>query len=107
MSSMLSEYDEAVKALEKAVKINPEHADAQFTLGNLYSELERYEEAADAYKKAVKIKPKFAEAHYNLGVVYIKLSKKMQALARKEYNTLRKLDKQLAKGLNDVISGKK
>jgi hypothetical protein len=31
----------------------------------------------------------------------------MQALARKEYNTLRKLDKQLAKGLNDVISGKK
>jgi tetratricopeptide (TPR) repeat protein len=107
LASMLGNDDEAVRALESAVRLKPKNADAQFTLGNLYSEAGKYEKAAEAYKRAVKVKPKFAEARYNLGIVYIKLSKQMLSEARKQYNRLRELDKELAKELDNMLRSKK
>jgi Flp pilus assembly protein TadD len=99
--------DEAVRALEKAAALKSRDENAHFALGNIYSELGRYDEAIGAYRKAVKIKPKFAEAHYHLGVAYVELSKKALSSARREYNTLKKLDKDIAQELLDKIGGKR
>lgn len=107
VSSMLSRYDEAIEALKKAVKINPKNAEAHYRLGNIYSELEKSEEAIEAFKQAVKIKPKFAEARYNLGVAYLELSKKALASARKEYKSLKRLNKDLASELRKLMQEKK
>ena len=107
LSSLLGNDDDAISALETAVRIKPDHAKAQFTLGNLYSQQKKYEKAAEAFKKAVKINPKFAEARYNLGIAYIKLSKQMLSNAKKEYRKLRRLDKELAQELNKALRGKK
>ena len=70
-------------------------------------EVHKYEDASRAFERAVKLKPKFAEAHYRLGVTYLELSKRMLQSARKEYRTLRRLDKELAKELQKSIQKKK
>ncbi len=107
VSLILSRYDEAIGAFRKSVKINPKNPEVVYNLGNAYSELNKYEEAADAFKQAVKLKPKFAEAHYRLGLMYIELSKKALNSARKEYNILKRQDKELAKDLLNAIQKKK
>ncbi len=106
LASMFGEYDDAVRALKRAAKIEPDNAEVHFSLGNLYSEMEKFDQAAEAYKMAVKIKPRYAEAHYNLGVTYIKLDGEMIPKARQERNKLRKLDKELADALDEMLKGK-
>ena len=103
LATMLSEYDDAIKALKKVIKLDPKHSRAFFSLGNAYSELEDYEEAVTYYKKAVQLKPKDAAARYSLGVSYLKLDKQLISSARREYDVLIKLDKDLAKDLGDKI----
>ncbi|MEN8263390.1 MAG: tetratricopeptide repeat protein [Nitrospirota bacterium] len=103
LATMLSEYDDAIKALKKVIKLDPQHSRACLSLGNAYSELENYEEAVKYYKKAVKLKPKDAGARYSLGVSYLKLDKQLISSARREYDVLIKLDKDLAKDLGDKI----
>lgn len=58
--------DEALAALQTAVKCDPRLADAQFHLGNLLRERERTEESLQAYRAAVHADPKHADAHNNL-----------------------------------------
>ena len=106
ISSMLGKDDEAITALKKVVRLSPRHAKAYFTLGNIYSELEKYEQAVDAYRKVVKLNSRDAAARYHLGVSYMQLRKQLLTSARKEYNALRKLDKDLAKDLEGKIKGK-
>ena len=103
---MLGKDDEAITALKKVVRLSPKHAKAYFTLGNIYSELEKYEQAVDAYRKVVKLNSRDAAARYHLGVSYMQLRKQLLKSARKEYNALRKLDKDLAKDLEGKIKGK-
>ena len=103
VASMLSMYDEAVDALKKAVKLKPKHAEARYNLGNIYSEMENYEQAIKSYEKAVELKPKFAEARFHLGLSYMEYRKQLLSSARKEYKALRKLNKDLASELNDII----
>ncbi|HET6670805.1 MAG TPA: tetratricopeptide repeat protein [Pyrinomonadaceae bacterium] len=73
------EDDEALKAFQQAVKLDPELAEAHFRLGLTYDALGQEQEAEDAYKKAVETYKKYlaiegnldeAEAHYNLGQTY-------------------------------------
>ncbi len=103
VSSMLSMYDEAITALNKAVKAKPKHAEAHYNLGNIYSETENYEQAIKSYEKAVSLKPKFAEARFHLGMAYMEYRKQLLSSARKEYKSLRNLNKDLASELNDIV----
>lgn len=41
------EFIEAKSAFERAVKINPQHAEARYTLGHLYIEVEQYKKAEE------------------------------------------------------------
>jgi tetratricopeptide (TPR) repeat protein len=76
--------DEDLKALEsfeRAIKLDPNLAEAHFRLAMTYDALGRQPEAVKSYKKAVESykkhlenHPKDAEARYNLGQVYFGLN---------------------------------
>ena len=64
-------YDEAIAEYKKAIKINPNYAEAHCVLGLVYAyKGGMFDEAIAEYKKAIEINPNYAEAHYNLGAVY-------------------------------------
>ncbi|CAN5675415.1 hypothetical protein BH18ACI4_BH18ACI4_24050 [soil metagenome] len=73
------EDTQAVEAFQRALKLDPELAEAHFRLGIIWNGLGQEQEAQAAYKKAVEAYKKFlsingndddAEAHYNLGQTY-------------------------------------
>ncbi len=61
---MTSKYDEAIEALKKAIKANPNYLLAQLLLAAAYSSSGRGAEAAAAAKEVLRINPQFSvEAH--------------------------------------------
>ena len=67
----LERYEEAVDALKKAIKGNPE-ARLFFQLGMIYIKQQENEQAVEAFKTAIELEPLYYEAYYNLGVLYVK-----------------------------------
>jgi tetratricopeptide (TPR) repeat protein len=67
-------------ALEKAATLDPKFADAQFQLGNLYSDENRIPEAVAAYQEALRIDSNLADAHYRLGQLYRRTGRGDEAL---------------------------
>src|SRR5271157_1554297 len=76
-------------ALEKAATLDPKFADAQFQLGNLYSEENQIPEAVAAYREALRIDSNLADAHYRLGQLYRRTGKSVEA--RKELDLYQRL----------------
>ncbi|MCC6347929.1 MAG: tetratricopeptide repeat protein [Nitrospirales bacterium] len=70
-----SQYEEAIKAYQKAVELKPDNGYAYFKIGTAYGSLNRPGEAVGALKKATKLLPGYAPAYNNLGVEYGKLGK--------------------------------
>ena len=66
----LGRYTEAIEAYAKAIKIDPNYADAYVGLGNTLGRLGRHTEAEQTCKLAIKIEPDSAEAYYTLGAAY-------------------------------------
>jgi len=66
----LERYEEALKAFEKAIEINPQFVEAWNGKGIALYNRERYKEALKAFNKAIKIDPQFAEAQYSKGVAF-------------------------------------
>ena len=60
--------DEAVAALERAIRLRPENAEAYNNLGSALRDLGRLDEAIANYRQAVLLKPNVAETHSNLGM---------------------------------------
>ena len=58
---------EAVFCYRKAIKLNPDFADAHFNLGNLMRNIGKLKEAEISYLKAIEINPNNAIFHSNLG----------------------------------------
>lgn len=61
-------------ALEKALTLNPDLAEAHFVRGLLlWSHANRFphEQAIQSYKRALALNPNLAEAHHQLGLVYL------------------------------------
>src|SRR5688572_10686644 len=87
---------EAVAALEQAVKLDPELAEAHFRLALGYEAVGKGEEAeaeykksVEAYKKHLDANPDDAEAHYNLGQSYANLANYSEAI--REYRQATRL----------------
>ncbi len=88
--------EEAVKAFQEAVKLDPDLAEAHFRLGLGYEALGKREEAEAEYKKAVETYKKYladheddSEAHYDLGQTYAGLGQYSEAI--REYRLATKL----------------
>lgn len=58
------EDDEAVAALQNAVELEPEHADAWAALGRVLFDLARWHEARVSLNAALRIDPHHPDAHY-------------------------------------------
>jgi tetratricopeptide (TPR) repeat protein len=60
---------ETEQALQKAIRLHPQNAEAHYISGVLLKELGRLEEAGQAFQNAIQLNLQNAEAQYNLGVL--------------------------------------
>jgi len=86
-------YDEAVDALSRAAKLDPQDAQTQNFLGLALSEKGLRGPAETAFRKAIQLDSGYASAHANLAVAYITQQQPLVELARWHYQ------KALAAGL--------
>lgn len=61
-------FPQAVEILQRALKLDPENADAHYALGHAYFDLKQYRNAIESLKAAVALDPKDAEARDRLGL---------------------------------------
>ena len=61
----LGRYEEAIPALDRAIKLGPTNAMAQHNRGWILMQLGRYEQALTAFDEAISSEPADALAHYN------------------------------------------
>ena len=78
-------YDEAIDALSRAAKLDPQDAQTQNFLGLALSEKGLRGPAETALRKAIQLDPGYANAHNNLAVVYITQQPPLVELARWHY----------------------
>ena len=62
----------AIVGLEKAIHVNPNHANAHMQLGVIYYYRGSLDVAEGHYKQALRIDPDHSDAHNNLGTLYSK-----------------------------------
>lgn len=65
--------DEAIKAYEVAIGINPDYAEAYYNKGLSYSRKGEFHKAVNAYEEAIAIKPEYLSAHLSAGLAYSSL----------------------------------
>jgi tetratricopeptide (TPR) repeat protein len=73
-------YEEAVKELQEAIRIDPQYATAYNSLGYIYIQLKQYDSAADSFRTAIDLRSDFVEAIGNLGVTYWLMGRLQEAL---------------------------
>ena len=90
LSAQIKNYKRAKILIKKAITINPNYAEAQNNLGNVYQELNKFKEAILYYKAAIKINPQYVEAHYNLGKTLQNLESDTENIIEYAESTLNK-----------------
>ena len=74
-------YDRAIANYDKAIKLNPKHANAYNNRGRAYGEKGLHDRAIADYDKAIKLNPKHAKAYNNRGITYEVKGDKERAIA--------------------------
>ncbi|MBD2622179.1 tetratricopeptide repeat protein [Microcystis flos-aquae FACHB-1344] len=74
-------YKLALDDYNKAIELNPNHAQAYNNRGTLYDEQQKYELALADYNQAIELNRNFAMAYYNRGGLYQDLGKYDLALS--------------------------
>jgi tetratricopeptide (TPR) repeat protein/ADP-heptose:LPS heptosyltransferase len=74
------QFDQAVSAFLKVIKINPNIPQAYNNLGTAYSNMGNLEEAIAAYRNALLIDPNYTDALNNIGQAFMKKSEPMEAI---------------------------
>ena len=78
--SDLNKNDEAIKAYDKAIEINPQDSNAWDNKGNALYDLNKTDEAIKAYNKAIEINPQNSIAWYNRASTYSFINNKDQVI---------------------------
>lgn len=65
--------DEAIKYLNQAIALDPNHYQAYSLLGLAHFKKQNWFQAASAYEKCLELQPDLSEVHNSLGLVYQKL----------------------------------
>ena len=78
-------YDDALDALSRAAKLDPQNAEVQNYLGITLSNKGMRGPAETALRKAIQLQPGYGAAHQNLAVVYVTQQPPMTELARWHY----------------------
>lgn len=66
----IGKYEEAIKELNEALRLNPGYIEVHNNLGVTYDRRGMHEEAVNELKVALKLNPDYTEAHCNLGNIY-------------------------------------
>lgn len=86
----VTKYQKAVKAYDKAIKVNPDDTTAWNNKGATIAKFKAYHAAIQCFSRAIEINPKEAAALYNIGVVLMELGNLHDAF--KYYNIAQDLD---------------
>ena len=78
-STAKNRFEEVVAACRKALRINPNYAEAHTNLGAALLRLGMPDEAIAALRKAIELKPDLAEAHNSLAVALTQLGRFSEA----------------------------
>ena len=73
--------DQAVPEFQTAIRLQPDLADAHYTLGVLYWQRGEFDKAVAELQSAIQNQPSYAEAHYTLGAVFKQQGKLPEAAA--------------------------
>ncbi len=66
----IGKYEEAIRELNEALRLNPDYIEVHNNLGVTYDRMGMPEEAVNEIKEALKLNPDYTEAHCNLGNIY-------------------------------------
>jgi len=61
-------HDEAIKAFDEAIRLDPNHARAWINKGIAFGEQDKYNEAIKAFEEAIRLDPNYADAWHNKGI---------------------------------------
>ncbi len=75
------ELDEAIALFRRALRYDPNLAEAHSNLGNALRHQGKFEEAVERLRRAIAIQPEYAEAHHNLGIVFARQQQHEKAIA--------------------------
>lgn len=76
----LNRFSDAIPLLEKATRVNPDHAKSWARLGSALRSLKRHEEALNAYRQATRLEPDYAWAWNEQGITLELLGRFDEAL---------------------------
>jgi len=74
------DYAKAIEGYDQVLKIDPRHARAFHSKGNVLDMLGRYEEAISCYESALEYDPFNAETWYNKGITLSKMGCKNESI---------------------------
>ena len=77
----LGENEKSIKCYQKAIEIQPNHADAHNNLGTAFKELKEYKKSIYYYEKTIQINPNSPTAYSNLGNTYRGLGEYEKAIS--------------------------
>lgn len=77
-------WDLAESDYNKAIELNPNHANAYNNRGILYGDLQKWDLAESNYTKAIELNPNDVLAYYNRGILYYK--QQQLAIALSDFN---------------------
>ncbi|HJT19345.1 MAG TPA: tetratricopeptide repeat protein, partial [Nitrospira sp.] len=81
ISQKAGRWEQAIAAYEKALALNPRHAEAHMNLGNVLRDRGRPQEAIESYRRAEALNPSHPEIHNNLGVALQEFGHTDEAIA--------------------------
>lgn len=74
------DFQEALKSLDKALKIDPNNWLAHSNRGNVLKELNQFNAALKSYEKTIALQPSYAEAYNNIGNLLQDLNRHQEAI---------------------------
>ena len=69
LANLEVDRQQAFVSFQKAIKMNPNHKEAHYSLGHVYALQAKYSQAEEEFREAVRIDPDYSEAHNYLGQV--------------------------------------
>ncbi len=72
---------QAIESVNKALRLDPENAEAHYLLGFIRYQQSEYKLAEKEFRKALKLNPYYTDAHNHLGLVYREMKEYDEALA--------------------------
>jgi tetratricopeptide (TPR) repeat protein len=82
--SQVGRLDDALRHVERSVRLKPDSAAGQYNLGTALAALSRHDEAVRHFTEAVRLDPNLAYAHNSLGVSLFALGRADEAVAHFE-----------------------